>query len=233
MKWPALHKACWAGKFQEVERLLDAGANPNQVPPAEWRLTPLGRTLEFRISFPKNQGHFETVRMLLRNGADPAVRSTSLDMTPFELAAFFGLEPAAKLLRKFAPATPHPTAMNDLWLAAASPLPEPALLETVGVLADSQDVNAIWRQAPLLTAAGHAPHFQVADRLLKAGANPNEVTSLLHVHFHFEHLIPGLRYLARVGWNVNAKDAHGQTALHKAAFAGYSTPIPRRKTPKA
>jgi ankyrin repeat protein len=97
--------------------------------------------------------------------------------------------------------------MTDLWLTAASRLPEPSALEAVRELADRQNVNVIWQQAtPLLRAAGHAAHFQVADQLLRAGASPKEVPSLL-------------------GWKVNSRDSDGQTALHKAAFADYSSAI--------
>jgi len=56
------------------------------------------------------------------------IRLLQLDLTPYELAAFAGLEPAADLLRRFQPATPHPTGMTDIWFAAASRLPESAAL---------------------------------------------------------------------------------------------------------
>ena len=224
MKWQLLHKACWEGDAREALRLLDGGADPNQVAPTAWRQTPLGRTLEFRVTAPRHSGHVETVRVLLQRGANPAVRSTYLDMTPCELAAFCGLEPAAKLLGTFRPASPHPTGMTDLWLASASRLPEPAQLEAVRRLADGRNVDSVWRKAtPLMMAVGHAAHFQVADQLLKAGANPDAGSSILHAScdWHFEHLVSALRYLARIGWNVNSRDSTGQTALHKAAFLGY------------
>ena len=224
MKWQLLHKACWAGDAAEVERLLDGGANPNQVAPTNWRQTPLGRTLEFRITHPKHAGHVETIRVLLARGADPSVRSTYLDMTPFELASFCGLEAAADLLRGFAPAAPHPTGMTDLWLAAASRLPE--TIGEVRRLATPGNVNAVWRQAtPLMMAAAHAGHFQVADSLIDAGADPNMGTSILHADWHFEYMIPALKYLAGRGWDVNSRDAKGQTALHKAAVLGYSRAV--------
>ena len=152
MKWQLLHNACWVGDAEEVARLLEAGANPNQVAPTDWRQTPLGRTLEFPITSPRHAGHVETVRILLRRGADPTVRSTYLDMTPYELATFCGLEPAAELLRYFRPATLHPTGMTDLWLASASRLPEPAKLKAVRLLTQEHDVNTSWRHATPLGA---------------------------------------------------------------------------------
>lgn len=228
MKWQLLHNACWAGDSREVARLLDAGADPNQIAPTDWRQTPLGRTLEFRITSPKHAGHVETVRVLLRRGADPRIRSTYLDMTPYELAAFCGLEPAADLLRPFQPVTQHPTGMTDIWLTAASRLPELDMLAAVRDSANTQSVKSIWRQAtPLLMAVGHAAHFRVADQLLKAGADPNQGTSILHAScdWHFEHLVPAVLYLAKSGWDVNSRDSSGQTALHKAAFLGYAKAV--------
>jgi hypothetical protein len=116
MKWQLLHKACWSGDFREVARLLGAGADHNQIAPTNWRQSPLGRTLEFRITHPKHRGHVETVRALIRSG--PSVRSTYLDMTPNELASFCGLDAAANLLREFQPPAPHPSGMTERWLAA-------------------------------------------------------------------------------------------------------------------
>ena len=229
MKWQLLHKACWAGDSDEVARLLEAGADPNQIAPTDWRQSPLGRTLEFRITAPKHEGHVETVRILLQKGADPTLRSTYLDMTPLELATFCGLEHAVRLLRNFPATTPHPTGMTNLWLACASRLAESSALESVNrELVNPLNVNSIWRKAtPLMMAAGHAAHFAVCERLLNAGADPNEGTSILHAacEWHFEHLIPALQYLSRAGWKVNSRDPGGQTALHKAAFLGYSTAV--------
>lgn len=227
MKWQLLHKACFAGDAAEAARLLEAGANPNQVAPTNWRQTPLGRTLEFRITCPKHEGHVEVVRSLLRHGADPAVRSTQYDMTPYELACICGLEPAATILRDAQRAArPHPDGLSEVWIAAASRLPEDQCLAWLRELLLSAAVKYAWRGAtPLMMATGHALHFRVADLLLEHGADPNEGVSILHssCEWHFEHLVRALRYLAGHGWRVNAKDEKsGRSALHNAAFLGYS-----------
>jgi ankyrin repeat protein len=224
MKWHLLHKACWAGDREEAERLLDAGADPNQLAPTNWRQRPLGRTLEFRITHPKHDGHVAVVETLLKRGADPTVRSTYLDMTPYELACFCGLQAAADLLRPHqAAAPPHPKGMPALWLAASSRLREDAALNEVRSLITHEDINAFFHTStPIMMATGHAGHYLVADALLEAGADPNLGTSILHADWHFQHLVPALRYFARNGWNVNGSDARGQTALHNAAFLGYA-----------
>jgi ankyrin repeat protein len=200
----------------EVEHLLVEGADPNQVAPTTWRQTPLGRTLEFRMTHPKHVGHVEVVRLLLAHGADPVARSTPLDMTPYELACFCGLAEAAELLRPFQKrAAAHPTGMTPVWLAAAS---------RVLVRLPRGDRNCVWRGAtPLMMAAAHAGNWRVADRLLREGADPNAGTSLLHAscQWHFEHLLPALEYFARNGWDVNGRDADGHTALCKATFLRY------------
>ncbi|MBL8177306.1 MAG: ankyrin repeat domain-containing protein [Bryobacterales bacterium] len=41
----------------------------------------------------------------------------------------------------------------------------------------------------------------------------------------FQFLVPALRYLSGAGWDVNWRDAEGQTAHHKAAFLGYSAAV--------
>lgn len=228
MRWQLLHKACWEGDAATVAALLRAGANPNQVAPTNWRQTPLGRTLEFRITAPRHEGHVETVRVLLAAGADPLVRSTTLDLTPWELATFCGLVPAADLLGSFGTAPPHPTGMTGLWLAAASRFPESAALEALEPWLGSDGLNTVWRQAtPLMMAAGHAGHFRVCERLLAAGADPNAGTSILHAScsWHFQYLVPAIRFLAAAGWDVNQRDAAGQTALHKARFLRYTGAI--------
>jgi ankyrin repeat protein len=226
MDWRPLHHACWAGDVDEVTRLIAAGADPNRDAPTNWRQRPLHRTLEFRRTEPKHDGHTRVVDLLLEAGADASVRATSLDLTPWELACFSGMEIAAKRLRKYQrKAEPHPEGMTGLWMAAASRLPEPAALRNLRrAMEDGADVNCIWRTAtPLMMAVAHANHRKVANALIRAGADPNAGVSLLHAScdWHLEHLVSGLEYMHKHGWQVNNADASGQTALHKAAFLGY------------
>lgn len=230
MDWRLLHNACADGDARTVAILLHAGADPNRIAPTTWWQAPLHRALEFRITHPKHEGHTEVVRLLLGAGADATLRATALDMTPWELACFCGLSSAEQLLRPYQErASPHPEGMTQLWLAAASRLPE----ETAGyrvrlLLSTGADPNAIWKHAtPLMMAAGHAHHHQVADALLEAGANPNIGTSLLHAccDWHLEYLPIAIAYMAHHGWNVNAADQNGETALHKAAFLGNTAAV--------
>ena len=230
MDWRPLHKACWAGDAGEVARLLAAGADPNRLAPGNWRQRPLHRTLEFRITHPKHDGHVQVVRQLLDAGADPALRATVLDLTPWELAWFCGLAPAEVLLRPFQQrGAPHPDGLSPLWIAAASRLPESDALAAVRRLRGGDgDMNKVWRKAtPLIMAAAHAGHYRVVDALLEAGADPNLGASVLHAScdWHLQHLVPALEYLAGAGWHVHQAGDDGQTALHKAAFLGYTQAI--------
>jgi ankyrin repeat protein len=230
MDWRLLHHACWAGDAPEVRRLLAEGADPNRQAPTNWRQRPLHRTLEFRRTEPKHEGHSRVVEILLEAGANASLRATALDMTPWELACFGGMQETAKLLRKYQrKAEPHPGEMTPLWHAAASRLPEPVALRYVRrVLKDGGDVNVVWRAAtPLMMAVAHAGHLRVGDALIRAGADPNAGVSLMHAscEWHLEHLVSGLEYMHKRGWRVNNVDAMGQTALHKAAFLGYTKAI--------
>lgn len=228
MDWRLLQNACWAGDAKAVARLLGNGADANQRAPTVWRQRPLHRTLEFRIGFPKHPGHVEVVKLLLAAGANPRLRATALDLTPYELACFCGLEEAARMLRDAQrSAPPLPVGLTPLWLAAATRFEEDRALRTVRrLLKKSPPLDAAWRHAtPLMMAIGHAGNFLVGELLLKAGADINAGFSLLHAScsWHFEHLVPGLEWMAAHGWEINARDSEQRmTALEKARFLRYS-----------
>jgi ankyrin repeat protein len=228
MDWRLLHNACWDGDAKKVARLLDRGADANQRAPTVWRQRPLHRTLEFRIGFPKHPGHVEVVQLLLAAGANARLRATSLDLTPYELACFCGLEAAARLLREAQrSAPPLPEGLTPLWLAAATRFEEDHALRSVRrLLKKAPPLDAVWRGAtPLQIAVGHAGNFLVGELLLKSGADINAGCSLLHAScsWHLEHLVPGLEWMSGHGWDINARDPEeGMTALEKARFLRYS-----------
>jgi ankyrin repeat protein len=188
----------------------------------------LHRTLEFRVGFPKHPGHLEVVKLLLAAGANPRVRATALDLTPYELACFCGYEEAAVLLKNARrSASPAPEGLTPLWLAAATRFEEDRALRPVRrLLKSSPPPDAMWRRAtPLMMAVAHAGNFQVGKLLLEAGAEINAGTSLLHAScdWHLEYLVPVLERMAEHGWNIDARDdGHGMTALEKARFLRYS-----------
>lgn len=230
LDWRLLHHACWDGDPEKVAALLAQGADPNLQAPTNWRQRPLHRTLEFRVTEPKHDGHTAVVRLLLEGGADPTLRATSLDMSPWELACFAGMGDAEKLLRGAQKRVdPHPGDMSLLWLTAASRIEEAAVVRRLRPMLDtSGDINVMWRNAtPLTMAAAHAGHFKVARLLLKHGADPNAGVSLLHTScdWHLQHLLEGLDFLHGHGWCVDNADEKGQTALHKAAFLGYAQAV--------
>lgn len=221
-----LHDACFAGDVKAVKRLLAAGADPNALAPTRWKQRPLHRTLEFRLGKPRDERHAAIVRLLLDAGADATLRATSRALTPWELGCIVGAADSVKLLRPFQKeAEPNPEAPDALWIACASRLAEAPLVREVRRQLRSQPIRR-WRSiSPLMIATGHAAHFAVAEMLLAGGADPNDGVSLLHAScdWHFEHLLPALDWFAAHGWDVDARDEQGQTALHKAAFLGYAT----------
>jgi ankyrin repeat protein len=207
-----------------VRRLLAAGADPDALAPTVWRQRPLHRTLEFSVAEPRDERHAEIVGLLLDAGANPRLRATARDLTPWELATICGCAGAERRLRPFRVA-PDPSAPSALWLASASRVAE-ARPRNLSKLLEPGSLDQAWRTiTPLMMATGHAAKPELAERLLAAGADPSAGVSLLHAscQWHFQHLLPALDWLASHGWEVDGRDEHGQTALHKAAFLGYAT----------
>jgi len=102
--------------------------------------------------------------------------------------------------------------MSDLWLAAASRLPEEAARTAILPLLPSE-VNTPWHKAtPLVMATAHAGHSRLEDVLLDACADPNKGQSMLQAccDWHFEHLIRSISGRPRLG--INRQDDGGATA---------------------
>lgn len=142
------------GRRGIVERLLQYGADPDAIVPSHERYRPLHRAIEHR-GVPKNDGHLETVNLLLEAGADPEARSTWMGLTALATAGMAGdpemIEP---VLRR------RPTMSLNLFHAA--------------LLADARRVKAILGKDP--KAAGRADingmtplHYAALSGLNKAG----------------------------------------------------------------
>lgn len=81
-----LDTAAVRGSLEEVQALLEGGADPNI--PCEKGATPLHDAV--------GQGHIEVVRLLLKSGASPDIRS-EFGGTPMEWATRRGLKEIAAL----------------------------------------------------------------------------------------------------------------------------------------
>lgn len=81
-----LDTAAVRGNLEEVQALLEGGADPNI--PCEKGATPLHDAV--------GQGHIEVVRLLLKSGASPNIRS-DFGGTPLEWATRRGLKEIASL----------------------------------------------------------------------------------------------------------------------------------------
>ncbi len=85
--WKPLMDACLGGDSERVESLLASGSDPNVLSPAPHLYRPLHRTIEHKKTMPKHAGHDRVVELMLRNGADPKLRATRLQVTALQLAA--------------------------------------------------------------------------------------------------------------------------------------------------
>lgn len=245
--WQPIMDACYHGHPAVVERLLDAGANPNAVSPNKH--TPLHRAIETRKELPRREGHLAVVRLLLKRGADPHLRASWHKATPLATAAFDGACAFVELLLP---------AYQPLDLFAASVLGEAdrvhELLEADPGRAAEADGNG-FQPLHYCVASGmgrEAPETStrlqdIARRLIRCGADVNARVSRYHLppmHWAFpnpavaevlvEHgadptdglnnaLFHGTEVAERLlawGADLNRGDAKGQTALHEMVHWG-------------
>lgn len=125
--WQPLMDACFAGQVAAVELLLDHGADPNVVSKSNFRYRPLHRTIERKVTFPRNENHVAVVKLLLERGADPMAPATYAQVSAIGMAALAGD-------RRFL----------DLLLAKAPELD----LYTAALVGDVARVEALLAQVP-------------------------------------------------------------------------------------
>ena len=220
------------GHTASVEALLDAGADINQVSPADKSSPILVATIN---------GHFDLAKLLLDRGADPKLASQ---------AGATALYAAVNV--RWAPEAGYPQPDTTQQQTTYLELME-ALLEK-GADVDAKLTKELWYTSytfdlSRVDAAGATAFWraaQVADvaalRMLIAHgadaeiANDNEVKPL-HVatgggvHGNDEVLAPGgwmpaVRYLVdELGADVNVVDGTGYTPLHNAAGIGHNAMV--------
>jgi ankyrin repeat protein len=110
--WQPIMDACFAGQVTAVRLLLDHGADPNVVSKSTFRYRPLHRTIEPKVTLPRNENHVAVVKLLLERGADPLARGTSAQVSAVAMAALAGD-------RRFLPLLLDRVSELDLYTAAA------------------------------------------------------------------------------------------------------------------
>ncbi len=101
--WKPLMDACYSGRAEVVDVLLKHGADPNIKSKSAHNYRPLHRTVEFKKTAPKTEGHLKTVELLLKHGADPMMPGAWYKVSAIAVAAFGGTKQFLPPMLKRAP----------------------------------------------------------------------------------------------------------------------------------
>lgn len=210
-KESALTLACYKGHLEMVKFLLEAGADQEH------------KTDEMHTALMEASmdGHVEVARLLLDSGAQVNMPADSFE-SPLTLAACGGhVDLAALLIERGA----NLEEVND---EGYTPLMEAAREgheEMVGLLlANGAYINAQTEetQETGLTLACCGGFLEVADFLIKAGANIELGCSTPLMEAAQEGHLDLVRYLLKAGANVHATTGTGDTALTYACENGHT-----------
>jgi ankyrin repeat protein len=207
-----LYIAAENGNAAMIRKLLDAGANANQVD----RMT--GETV---LMVATRTGDVDAVRTLLNRGADPNAVEPQLQTTALMLAAASGHAPVVRALLD------HEAGVRARTRTGPTPAPRLPCVDRPGC--GSHGVGIIrgglpergkrdpipGAMTPLMYAAREG-HIESARLLLDAGANINEVDQndigplLMAIS---NNRIDMARFLVERGANIHAADWYGRTPL--------------------
>ena len=84
--WQPIMDACYVGQADAVALLLENGADPNIKSKSAHHYRPLHRTVEFKKTAPKHDGHHQVVDLLLNAGADPLMPGATGSSVPLPCA---------------------------------------------------------------------------------------------------------------------------------------------------
>ncbi|KAH0504359.1 Tankyrase-1 [Microtus ochrogaster] len=198
-----LHNACSYGHYEVTELLLKHGACVNAMD--LWQFTPLHEAA--------SKNRVEVCSLLLSHGADPTLVNchgkSAIDMAPTpELRERLTYEFKGHSLLQ---------AAREADLAKVK---KTLALEIINFKQPQSHETALH----CAVASLHPKRKQVAELLLRKGANVNEKNkdfmTPLHVAAERAHN-DVMEVLHKHGAKMNALDSLGQTALHRAALAGH------------
>uniref|UniRef100_A0A7M4EI95 Poly [ADP-ribose] polymerase n=1 Tax=Crocodylus porosus TaxID=8502 RepID=A0A7M4EI95_CROPO len=198
-----LHNACSYGHYEVTELLLKHGACVNAMD--LWQFTPLHEAA--------SKNRVEVCSLLLSHGADPTLVNchgkSAVDMAPTpELRERLTYEFKGHSLLQ---------AAREADLAKVK---KTLALEIINFKQPQSHETALH----CAVASLHPKRKQVAELLLRKGANVNEKNkdfmTPLHVAAERAHN-DVMEVLHKHGAKMNALDTLGQTALHRAALAGH------------
>lgn len=214
----ALYDAARHGRAERALAMLDAGANPHALPPADARDQ---RTLPMLAAVLPD---LRLLRTLIAHGID--LNNTHAGMTPLIAAtrdSWHGRpEAVMTLLTNGAdPRTADGEGNTPLHYAARSSDPGvAALLRDAGAEIDPLNRD----HASPLALACTAGNWRLARFLLERGAKPELPGALpaLHAAAGGDEDDPaGVQLLLKHRAKADARDARGRSALHEAAYAGH------------
>ena len=133
--WQPIMDACFVGQADAVALLLQNGADPNIKSGSAHHYRPLHRTVEFKKTVPKHDGHHQVVDLLLDAGADPLMPGSSWLISAIALCATGDSTEFLPALLKKAPE------QHDIFHAA--------------VLGDAERVNTLLKADPSLAKVHH------------------------------------------------------------------------------
>lgn len=215
----ALYAAARSGRIERALDLLDAGADAHALPPADARDQ---RTLPMLAAVLPD---LRLLRGLIARGVD--VNAAHAGMTPLLAAtrdSWHGRPEAVMTLLANGADPRVADADGNTPLHHAARSSDPGVVALLRDAAAELDVRNHDGRTPLGIACA-AGNWRLAKFLLERGARPElaqATPALLAAAAGDEDDAAGVQLLLKHKARVDARDAHGRSALHEAALAGHA-----------
>ena len=177
--WQPIMDACFAGQAAAVALLLKYGADPNVKSKSAHQYRPLHRTVEYKKTLPKHEGHGKVLDLLLKAGADPMMRGSYWCISAVTVSATGDCRQYLPALVKAAP--------GPLDIFHACVLGETARVKTLlkkdRLLASTPDTGSrIWTSEEGWFPLHYCARSHVGDDDTKKGRALAQITQLLLDH---------------------------------------------------